>query len=113
MNEKSSSPVLRGLRGSNASRLPDTLVTATVMDLSGNRLSPPLFLDTGGFDGRQAHTRRHIDGLKKKVAKLEARRDQFSVGDPKREPSERKLVVLRQEIAQCWRKYEARNNDLA
>ena len=90
-----------------------TLVTATVMDLSGNRLSPPLFLDTGGFDGRQAHTRRHIDGLKKKVAKLEARRDQFSVGDPKREPSERKLVVLRQEIAQCWRKYEARNNDLA
>src|SRR5216683_4554700 len=90
-----------------------TLVTATVVDLSGNRLSPPLFLDTGGFDGRQAHTRRHIDGLKKKVAKLEARRDQFPVGDPKREPSQRKLVVLRQEIAQCWRKYEARNNDLA
>ncbi len=90
-----------------------TLVTATVVDLSGKRLSPPLFLDTGGFDGRQAHTRHHIDGLKKKVAKLEARRDQFPVGDPKREPSERKLVVLRQEIAQCWRKYEARNNDLA
>jgi putative transposase len=90
-----------------------TLVTATVVDLSGKRLSPPLFLDTGGFDGRQAHTRRHIDGLKKKVAKLEARRDQFPVGDPKREPSQRKLVVLRQEIAQCWRKYEARNTDLA
>jgi hypothetical protein len=72
-----------------------------------------LFLNTGGFDGRQAHTRRHIDGLKKKEALLEARRDQFPVGDPKREPSERKLVVLRQEIAQCWRKYEARNNDLA
>lgn len=41
-----------------------TLVTATVLDLEGNRLSPPLFLDTGGFDGRQAHTRRHIDRLK-------------------------------------------------
>ncbi|HEX4716347.1 MAG TPA: hypothetical protein VH164_15605 [Ktedonobacteraceae bacterium] len=54
-----------------------TLVTATVVDLSGNRLSPPLFLDTGGLDGRQAHTRRHIDRLKKKVAKLEARRDRF------------------------------------
>jgi putative transposase len=90
-----------------------TLVTATVVDLSGNRLSPPLFLDTGGFDGRQARTRRHIDRLKKKVAKLEARRDQWPRGDPKREPSEKKLVVLRQEIAQCWRKYEARNNDLA
>ena len=90
-----------------------TLVTATVVDLSGNRLSPPLFLDTGSFDGQQAHTRRHIDRLKKKVARLEARRDQFPVGDPRRGPSERKLVVLRREIAQCWRKYEARNNDLA
>jgi putative transposase len=89
------------------------LVTAVVLDLDGQRLSPPLFLDTGGFDGRQAHTRRHIDRLKKKVAKLEARRDQFPVGDPRREPSERKLVVLRREIARCWRKYEVRNNDLA
>jgi putative transposase len=90
-----------------------TLVTATVVDLSGNRLSPPLFLDTGGFDGRQAHTRRHIDRLKQKVAQLEARRDQFPIGDRRREPSERKLAVLRREIARCWRKYEARNNDLA
>ena len=73
----------------------------------------PLFLDTGGFDGRQAHTRRHIDRLKQKVAKLEARRDQFPVGDRRREPSERKLGGLRREIARCWSKYEARNNDLA
>ena len=47
-----------------------TLVTAVVLDLAGNRLSPPLFLDTGGFDGRQAHTRRHIDRLKAKLAGL-------------------------------------------
>ena len=90
-----------------------TLVTATVLDLDGNRLAPPLFLDSGGFDGRQAHTRRHIDRLKKKVATLEARRDRFPVGDRRREPSESKLAVLRREIAHCWRKYEARNNDLA
>ena len=90
-----------------------TLVTATVVDLEGNRLAPPVFLDTGGFDGRQAHTRRHIDRLKKKVAQLEARREQFPVGDQRREPSERKLAVLRREIACCWRKYAARNNDLA
>jgi putative transposase len=90
-----------------------TLVTATVVDLSGNRLSPPLFLDTGGFDGRQAHTRRHIDRLKHKVAQLEAKRDQFAVGDHRREPSERMLVGLHREIARCWKKYEARNNDLA
>lgn len=72
-----------------------TLVTATVVDLSGSRLAPPLFLDTGGFDGRQAHTRRHIDRLKAKVARLQARRDRFPAGDPRREPSERKLAVLR------------------
>ena len=90
-----------------------TLVTAVVLDLSGNRLSPPLFLDTGGFDGRQAHTRRHIDRLKAKVAGLSARRDRFAVGDPRREPAEQKLAIVRREIAWCWRKYEARNNDLA
>ncbi len=90
-----------------------TLVTAVVLDLDGQRLSPPLFLDTGGLDGRQAHTRRHIDRLKTKVTKLEARRDRFPAGDGRREPSERKLVVLCREIAHCWRKYEARNRDLA
>jgi putative transposase len=47
------------------------------------------------------------------VAALEARRDLFSAGDGKRAPSERKLAELRREIARCWRKYEARNNDLA
>src|SRR6266478_8992785 len=56
---------------------------------------------------------RHIDRLKSKVAQVEARRERFPVGDPRREPSERKLVILRREIARCWRKYEARNNDLA
>ena len=35
------------------------------------------------------------------------------VGDPRREPSERNLAVLRREIARGFRKYEARNNDLA
>jgi hypothetical protein len=88
-------------------------VRTTVVDRSGNRLSPPLFLDTGGFDGRQANTRRHIDGLKSRVARLSARRDQSPVGDQRREPSERKLAILRRESARCWRKYEARNNDLA
>jgi transposase len=90
-----------------------TLVKVVVLDLSGNRLSPALFLDTGGFDGRQAHTRQHIDRLKTKVARLEARRDQFPSGDQRRAPPERKLVILRREITRCWRKYEARNNDLA
>ncbi len=89
------------------------LVTATVVDLEGHQVGRPFFLDTGPFDGRQARTRRQIDLLKAKVTKLEARRDRFPAGDLKREPSMQKLAVLRQEIDRCWRKYEARNKDLA
>ena len=90
-----------------------TLVTVTVLDLDGNQMAPPLFLDSGGFDGRQAHTKRHIERLKSKVAKLEAQRDRFPEKDPRREPMMRKLSVLHREIACCWRKYSARNRDLA
>jgi putative transposase len=90
-----------------------TLVTAAIVDLDGHCVGHPFFLDSGGFDGQQTHTRRHIDRLKAKVAKREARRDSFPEGDKKREPAKRKLAVLRREIDCCWRKYEARNNDLA
>jgi transposase len=48
-----------------------------------------------------------------KVARLEKQRDHFPVGDPRRQPSEEALPTLRREISRCWRKYEARNNDLA
>ena len=89
------------------------LVTATVVDLAGHQVGRPFFLDTGPFDGRQARTRRQIDQLKAKEALLEARRDSFPVGDPRREPAMSKLAVLRREISRCWRKYEARNKDLA
>ena len=88
------------------------LVTASVVDLDGHQIGHPFFLDTGPFDGRQARLRRQIDQLKAKVARLEAQRDRFPVGDPRRKPSEEALPVLRREISRCWRKYEARNNDL-
>jgi putative transposase len=89
------------------------LVTATVVDLEGHQVGRPFFLDAGPFDGRQARTRQQIDLLKAKVAKLEARRDSFPEGDPRREPSMRKLTVLCREIDRGFRKYEARNKDLA
>jgi putative transposase len=89
------------------------LVTASVVDLDGNQIGRPFFLDTGPFDGRQARLRRQIDQLKAKVARLEQQRDRFPVGDPRRKPSEEALPILRREINRCWRKYEARNNDLA
>jgi putative transposase len=90
-----------------------TLVTASVVDLDGHQVGRPFFLDTGPFDGRQARTRRQIDLLKAKVARLEAQRDRFPEYDPRRKPSVERLSVLRREIARCWRKYEARNQDLA
>jgi hypothetical protein len=88
------------------------LVTACVVDLDGHQIGHPFFLDTGPFDGRQARLRRQIDQLQAKVARLEQQRDRFPLGDPRRTPSEEALPVLRREISRCWRKYEARNNDL-
>ncbi len=88
------------------------LVTASLVDLEGNQIGRPFFLDTGPFDGRQARLRRQIDQLKAKVAHLEKQRDRFPEDDPRRKPSEDVLAVLRREISRCWRKYEARNNDL-
>ncbi len=90
-----------------------TLVTASVVESSGHQVGRPFFLDTGPFDGRQARTRRQIDLLKAKVARLEAQRDRFPEDDPRCKPSVEHLAVLRQEIARCWRKYEARNQDIA
>lgn len=90
-----------------------TLVTAATVDLDGHYVGRPWFLDTGCFDGRQARTRRQIDRLKAKIATLEAQRDRFPAGDPKREPSAQQLTVLRRELDRCWRKYESRNKDLA
>jgi putative transposase len=89
------------------------LLTASVVDLEGNQVGRPFFLNTGPFDGRQARLRRQIDQLKAKVARLETQRNRFPVGDPRRKPSEKALPLLRREISRCWRKYEARNNDLA
>jgi transposase len=89
------------------------LITASVVDLDGHQIGHPFFLDTGPFDGRQARLRRQIDQLKAKVARLEKQRDRFPTADPRRKHAEEALPILRREISRCWRKYEARNNDLA
>jgi putative transposase len=76
-----------------------TLITVVVLDAEQGQIGRPFFLNTGGLDGRQARTRREIDRLK-------AARDQLSFDAPERQWHER-------EIARCWRKYEARNRELA
>jgi putative transposase len=90
-----------------------TLLTATAVDEHNEQIGRPFFLNTGGFDGRQARTRRQIDELKKKVAKGEEQRNALPSDDPKRVWFNQQLAVWRREIDLCWRKYEQRNRALA
>jgi len=90
-----------------------TLLTATPVDEHSEQVGRPFFLNTGGFDGRQARTRRQIDELKKKVAKYEEQRDALPEDHPKRRWYNQKLAIFRRELDRCWRKYEQRNRTLA
>ncbi|HEY7124842.1 MAG TPA: transposase [Ktedonobacterales bacterium] len=90
-----------------------TLVTACAVDLEGHQIGRPFFLDTGSFDGRQARTRRQIDLLKSKAERLEARLAALPEGDERQPALHRRLAVYQRERARCWRKYHARNRDLA
>lgn len=90
-----------------------TLLTATAVDEHSEQVGRPLFLNTGGFDGRQARTRRQIDELKKKVEKYEEQRDALPPDHPKRLWFNQKLAIFRREMDRCWRKYEQRNRALA
>jgi putative transposase len=90
-----------------------TLLTATAVDSQGAQVGRPFFLNTGGFDGKQARTRRQIDELKKKVARFEQERDALPVDHPKRAWYQKHLALYRRELDRCWRKYERRNRSLA
>ena len=90
-----------------------SLLTATAVDEHHEQVGRPFFLDTGGFDGRQARTRRQIDELKKKVATYEKQRDALPEDAPKRAWYMQRLTTYHREIDRCWRKYEQRNRSLA
>jgi putative transposase len=90
-----------------------TLLTATALDEHHQQVGRPFFLDTGGFDGKQARTRRQIDELKKKVAAYEQAREALPAEDSKRRWYTEQMRLLRREIDRCWRKYEQRNRALA
>jgi putative transposase len=90
-----------------------SLLTATAVDETSSQVGRPFFLNTGGFDGRQARTRRQIDELKKKVASSEQERDALPEEHPKRRWYKQRLALYRREIDRCWRKYEQRNRALA
>jgi putative transposase len=90
-----------------------SLLTATAVDETSSQVGRPFFLNTGGFDGRQARTRRQIDELKKKVARFEQERDALPGDHAKRRWYTQRLALYRREIDRCWRKYEQRNRALA
>lgn len=90
-----------------------TLLTATAVDEQSHQVGRPFFLNTGGFDGKQARTRRQIDELKKNVARFEQERDALEASHPKRAWYQERLALYRREIDRCWRKYELRNRSLA
>jgi len=75
-----------------------TLLTISVLNEQYQQVSRPWFVQTDGFDAKQARTRRQIDQLK-------ARQDQLPPDHPKQ-------AIIEREIVQCWRKYEARNHEL-
>ena len=90
-----------------------TLLTATAVDEHSQQAGRPFYLDTGGFDGKQARTRRQVDQLKKKVASFEQEREALLSDHPKRCWYTEHIRLLRREIERCWRKYEQRNRALA
>jgi putative transposase len=53
----------------------------------------PFFLNAGGFDGKQARTRRQIDELQKKIARFERERDALPADHPKRAWYQERLAL--------------------
>ena len=90
-----------------------SFLTATAVNETGLQVGRPFFLDTGGFDGRQARTRRQIDELKKKTASFEQEQEALAPDHPKRAWYTQRLATYRREIDLCWEKYERRNRALA
>jgi hypothetical protein len=82
-----------------------TLLTVVALDASGNQISRPFFLNTGGFDGKQARLRKNIDALKSARDELKERKLNYG--------GRKKRQALEHEIKLSWAKYERRNEALA
>src|SRR5258708_3818226 len=85
------------------------------------QISRPVFLDSGGLDGRQARLRREIDRLKacqerydKLVEQaLNAREEQHVPLPPHFARWQAQSSSYKTRIQICWKKYERRNRELA
>jgi putative transposase len=88
------------------------LLTAAVVTINGDQPGRPFFLDTGGFDGRQARLRRQIDQLQACRARVQQLHEQCP-DSPHCPEWERQEAQYATAIACCWRKYKRRNKELA
>ncbi len=85
------------------------------------QISRPVFLDTGGLDGRQARLRREIDRLtacqerydKLVEHALKAREEQHVPLPPHFACWQEQSSLYETRIRTCWKKYERRNRELA
>lgn len=75
------------------------MLTAVVLSPGGEQISTPYFLNTGGFDGKQARLRRQIDFMKSK-------RDVLPEGSEKHKKYDH-------EIQLCWKAYRNRNKAMS
>jgi putative transposase len=103
-----------------------SLITVSILekpeaDEPYHQVSRPVFLDTGGIDGRQARLRREIDRLcacRDRYALLVKQtltaRDEQEIPLPAHFPGWQKRVSeYETRIKQCWKTYERRNRELA
>jgi putative transposase len=103
-----------------------SLITVSILekpegDEPYRQVSRPVFLDTGGIDGRQARLRREIDRLRAcrdryalLVKQALTAQDERGAPLPAHFPGWQKRVdEYEARIKQCWKTYERRNRELA
>ena len=84
------------------------------------QISRPVFLDSGGLDGRQARLRREIDRLKLPRTLCEAGQSRGDARVEHKKPLPAHFAQWQEHIDAyearmklCWKKYEKRNRELA
>ncbi len=103
-----------------------SLITVSILekpegDEAYRQVSRPVFLDTGGIDGRQARLRREIDRLQAcrdryvlLVKQALTAKDEQEIPLPVHFPGWQKQVgTYEARMKQCWKTYERRNRELA
>src|SRR5260370_17887149 len=103
-----------------------SLITVSVLEMSegdepSRQVSRPVFLDSGGLDGRQARLRREIDRLKackERYALLvkharQANQEQHIPLPGHFSDWHATIAACDRRIQTCWKKYERRNHELA